>query len=178
MPKQLIFLTGKKRAGKDEIARYLTNKYNFKRLAFADHPKEIVEFCIKALNPNIDYKYYTELEKSKKVPKLNKSYRELVRGVGETFKDIFTPNIWVETVKQQFDRYDKIVVSDLRFEVELNDILSLNPTIWKIENNRLIEDNDSHLSEKGIDNKYVTHIIQNNGTFEELYEQIDNLIIK
>jgi hypothetical protein len=192
MNQQIIGITGKKFSGKDTTGEYLIDKYNYKRFAFADVIKDICKtifgFDDEQLHGN---KKETVDEYWDTTP------RELLQFIGT---DLFRnqigtvlpkigENIWVEVLKKKIiDRLknnpdEKIVVTDVRFQNELQMIKDLGGCIVRI--NRTSEINISnenssnvHISESFIDDFAVDYDILNNGSLEDLHEKIINMSTK
>ena len=104
----------------------------------------------------------------------------------EHFPEIFKDNkrtLWVKVFKNwylkkiQENPSIKIIINDVRFEHEFNMIQSLGGYIFKVERNSNFTDN--HISENELDIKEdyeFNHIFYNNGTKEELYSEITEII--
>lgn len=179
----LIGLLGHKRSGKDTFADYCNKKYDFKKKAFAQPLKDVV----KILFNFTDAQLYGE-EKELVDGKWNVSPREtlqyigtdlirnqmngLIGGIGKDF--------WLKKFEFDYknDIDSNIVVSDVRYQNEVDLIKKLGGIIIKINRNGCGGDN--HESEKKIDNIInFDYNIENNGTIEEYYKKntpiIENL---
>lgn len=187
-----ILLCGSKRSGKDTIADYLSQKYNIKHYKISQKLKD----CIKILF-NIDDNYY---ENNKELPleTWNKSIREFMQFIGtemfqykiqELLPDI-NKNFWIKSfldnkfIYNNFVKNDNnIVISDLRFLHEFNYIKkickenNLNFIVIRVNNNNNNTE-DLHISEKEYTDISYHHYINNNTTFENLYENIDQIMLK
>jgi hypothetical protein len=83
-------------------------------------------------------------------------------------------DIWILCVKNKLaDVTKKIIVSDIRFENELNMLKEFGGKIINIE--RLTEFDDKHISETL--NLYCDYKIANNGLIDELYMKCDKIFI-
>lgn len=164
-----IALAGLMRSGKDTVAEYLINRYNFKRYAFGDELK----------------RYYHELfGDSESKP------REGYQWFGQVMRQ-HKPDIWVrkcfDNIEKENNKY--IVISDLRqpneyekcqlegfilVKVECDDELRLKRILEK--NDKFDMKNLQHETESHIDNFEYDYIIKNDGSLDELYKQVDEII--
>jgi|SRR5690554_132546 len=102
-------------------------------------------------------------------------YRKLVQLVGTDVVRTINDDIWIERCEKRIDLLKKlnvsgIVVSDVRFNNEAQHILNMGGEVWQIERQGLMS--DTHSSEVGIDSKYVSKVLYNNSTIEELELQV------
>ena len=163
-----IILNGRAGAGKDTFADYLVQNYGFKKLAFADGIYEIA------------YKYFDMKIKD----------RALLQAIGEKMREI-NPLVWVNATFKEAEKYDKVVISDCRRENEYSVAIKKGflPIHIEADLNKRIEriykrdgvypvlellENESETGADGLD--FIT--VDNNGTKEELYKQIDEIMDK
>jgi hypothetical protein len=179
----VIALTGYKQSGKDTVGNYLVDNYGFVRYAFADpirevckiifdwsdeymcnHKEDIDEFW--GISPRYamqwigteGFQYY-----------LPKDVPQFAETVGRT--------IWVRKFLSWHERTQNkdVVITDMRFHHELSmlkDHISNNLVSIRV-NRDSVEPNDPHASEQDIPDLNVDWEVENDGTFEQLYEQID-----
>ena len=183
----IIGICGKKRSGKDTIADILVNTYDFKKYAFGDPIKKVAKIIFNFSEEQL----YGE-SKDLVDERWGISPREFFQKFGtdygqyyfnEQFPNILKDkprNLWVEVFHQWYenqrnnDRNLKIVISDVRFQHEIDKIKELGGYIIKVERNS-INLKDSHLSENEIDNIHMDNfnlIINNEGTKEDLFKII------
>ena len=161
-------LNGRAGAGKDTFADYLVEKYNFKKISFAFPIYEIAQ------------KYFSMEQKD----------RWLLQQIGQKMREIRS-SVWVDYAFKEANKYDKVVISDLR---QFNEgrrgleegyiLIRINTDLDKrIE--RLYKRDGIYPSLDLLENESETGAdifdyieINNNGTKEELYTQIDELIKK
>ena len=135
LPK-IILLSGPKRCGKDTLANYLKDNYNYEHLKITSKLKE----CIKLFFDLEDY----DLEEIKELtnPEWKTSPRKMMQFIGtEMFQykiQELLPNVgkkfWIKSlfnntlISKLTDTNEdyKIVISDLRFKHELEEIKNLN----------------------------------------------------
>jgi hypothetical protein len=147
----------KMRSGKDTSANYLLNKYGGTKISFAKPIYDILEFTQTTCN--------FELKKD----------REFLRWVANWAKRK-DPDIWINLALSQVQKDENYYCSDLRF---LNELDCLKKQGWicvKVVRNE-VEEKDLDQSEVELD-KYTSwdYVIENNGTLEELYDKLDDLV--
>jgi len=87
-------------------------------------------------------------------------------------------NLWVHRFRVWYEdkRDSNIVVADVRFPSEADEIRELGGILIRIDGNSKNE--DYHISEQLINEIPVDHIIENNGSIEEYHEKIKVLVEK
>ena len=147
----------KMRSGKDTSVDYLVSKYGGKRMSFA-----------KAL-----YDALFSVQNIFGLPK--EKDRKFLVTVGDWAREK-DPDIFVNIALKD---KEAIYCSDVRF---LNEFRALKSHGWKcIKINRDTGYNSSHSSECELDSMEDSqwdYIIDNNGTLEDLYNKLDNIIIE
>ncbi|MGB9848841.1 MAG: AAA family ATPase [Moorellaceae bacterium] len=172
MPVRLL-LMGKAGSGKDTAARYLVERYGFRRYAFADKLKEVA----RGLWPE-------EFEGGRKPRRLLQEFGTLVRS--------FDPLVWVRYVLREVEAggADRVVVSDGRLLDEYRACREAGFTVVRVDcppverARRLVErdgvalcpEEEAHPSEKELDTVPPDFVLDNSGGFEDLYKQIDDLM--
>ena len=165
----IIGLCGNKGHGKDTLADILVNKYNFKKLAFAD----ILKNSLKELF-DWDDKSFSHEFKENKDNYWGVSPREMCQQLGTEFlrlhckdlisskfvlptKEEYTGSFHIKRINLQVIKLLKdncnIVFSDVRFQDEVNYIKKLNGYIIKIFRPNINQNlYNNHISESEIDN--------------------------
>lgn len=181
----VIGLTGRKSAGKDTVASYLVERYDFKRLAYADALKEaaaalfqvpVSAFDYHKNNPQVRVQlvrhYDTPGIKEATEHMSNMTLRQFLQRMGtEMGREVFGKNFWVEQLQKKLkDRNGKYVITDVRFD---NEVLVCD-TIIEIVRPGLAQ--DTHASEAGLDEDLVNYIVVNNGTIDELHEKVEECL--
>lgn len=203
----LIAFAGRARTGKDTATKYLVDKYGFNRIALADPVKEAYyrldshviipvtsaealgldlnrDGYIVTLTPEVEGSqtqlFITSVqmvvnrigwEKAKTIPGIRKGLQKIGTECG---RDIHGDTCWLKIAKEAFTGKDAI--SDARFS---------NEAVFVRENGGLVvnlvrnveEQINPHASENDLCSEYYDVLIDNNGTIEELYEKLDNLIV-
>jgi|SRR5579872_5425097 len=180
----LIGITGRKRSGKDTIGEYLVKKCGFKRIAFADALKEACKIIFGFDNEQV----YGDLKENVD-DYWGHSPREILQIVGsELFRDRLPElchnihnDIWIKSVERQIRNlynqgYNKFVITDARFDNEIDFIKKFNGFTWKVIRPCLMSiDNHSntHQSEISIDNFICDYDFINDSTIANLYDKVD-----
>lgn len=169
-----IALTGKLRSGKTTVERYLVEKYNYTAFAFGDELK----------------RYAHEL-----FGKTEGKPRELYQWFGQTMRER-DPNIWA---RKCFDAISirhyngpgdfKALITDMRQPNEHERCKAEGYVIIRIiasESCRLARaqregdiftlDDLRHDTERHVDMFEVDYDIDNNGTLDDLYKQVDKIL--
>lgn len=177
---QIIGLVGRRHAGKDLVADYIKSRYGHENRKFAgamkdalvhlfDFSREQVDGDLKEVrderwgaSPRTIMQFFgTEMMQYK--------LQECLPDLGRQFavKRLFLP---MNGSQQTF------CVSDVRFPMEVDAIHERGGITIHIHRQGMLNKVDMHESEAGIDGLKCTHNVFNNGTKEELYEQIDSLM--
>lgn len=173
-----IALTGKFRAGKDAVAKYLVEKYGYTRFAFGDELKK--DF----------HRRYPEIPKD---PKPRVGYQMH----GQMMRRLLGEDIWVmkcfwrilDHLADDNPSYSDVVISDLRQPNEYERcreegffIVRVScPDELRIERalaagDEFKEEDLQHETELHIDTFDVDFEINNSGTLDELHQQIDRMM--
>jgi len=174
----IIGILGNKGHGKDTISDHLTSKYNFHKKAFAEPLKEICHILFGFNNEQL-YGNLKEIpDKYWKITPRNAMQfvgTELFRNKMSDLIPGISHNFWLECMRRQSGKYDRLVISDVRFQNEVDFIHEMNGIVIKVERGNK-ETNDVHTSESEI--LQVTNYdfyIENNSDFQTLYSKVDNL---
>ena len=182
----IIGICGKKYHGKDTVANYLVEKYGYKRIAFADPIKEICKNIFGLSNEQLYGNKKEDIDDYWKI-----SPRQLMQFIGtdlfrnntEKVMPDIGENIWIHVLVKKIsdeihkDPHARFVITDVRFENELEYIAKLNGLKIKVQRNNIIN-TDNHVSESYIDKLNVDYIINNDDTIENLNHEIDKLWIR
>lgn len=182
----IIGITGRKRHGKDTLGDHLVKNHGYTKIGFADALKdacrEIFGFSEEQLYGNL---------KEVDDPFWKTSPRKVLQYVGtELFRERISEilpevgqDIWIKVVEnkilsEQLTNPDKkYVITDVRFENELQFIKRLKGQVIKVQRDvKSIDNTCDHASETYIDSIEANFTIKNDGTLEELYEKLDTYL--
>jgi hypothetical protein len=195
----IIGICGFQSSGKDTIAELLINECGFKKLSFASALKDIVSIIfgwprdkLEGLT-NTDREWREEIDvwwsATLQIPQLSPRYVLQYFGT-ELFRNHWHPDIWVKVVEAQLNNCENIVITDCRFENEINMLIRHGGKIIHIYRHLPIWFDDYkngvnvpeatalHYSEKGWIRCYHDLEIVNDGTIGELHAQIKYIICK
>jgi hypothetical protein len=171
--------TGKARCGKDTAVNYLRDRYGVMPAAFAYPLKSMLHVGL-GLDPA---KFQTTAEKEAIIPEYGVSYRHLAQTLGTDWgRQMVNERVWLIPQETKIRRAirDNISVAynDMRFENEAAMIRAHGGVVIHVMSLResgLSDKAKAHVSESGV--KFGDHdrVLQNNGTLEEFYKQVDNL---
>lgn len=182
----IIGLNGFKGSGKDTVGAYLVEKHGFERLSFAAKLKESAA-ALFGIDPSLwevlknDISAVIEIEVNKGVTQTEDviavvTVREFLQRYGtESHRDIFGQDFWVDYALKGVDPNKNYVFTDARFENELEKIRSLNGYNVQIIRGD-VDSSDNHASEVAPPERLIDAIVYNDGTFDELYKQIDQVL--
>ncbi len=171
----IIGLSGYARSGKDTVAELLCLNYQFKRISFALPIRD----AIYTLNPYLDEKIRVSDEVEDygwDVAKSNPEMRRLLQVFGtEVGRNLFGENFWIDQAFKRADGYERVVFSDVRFPNEAHAIEQKGGEVWRINRHNHSAVN-GHTSENAMDNYLFKHVIYNDGTLDELANQVFELM--
>ncbi len=163
---RIIGLTGKKRVGKDTVARILCEQLDLVQIAFADPIREMLS----ALPIPEQYKE----NKLAPIPELRgRTYTDLMQTLGTDWgRNMIYHTIWVDMAEQARLRIPKdkagVVFSDVRYVEEARYISRIGGAIYAVEGPRGVVAN-THSSEEGLPTNHISGSIPNYGTLGELH---------
>jgi hypothetical protein len=182
---RLIGILGKSLSGKTTVTNYIVNNYGWTEKAMADPLKELCKILFLlsdnqltieeekersdprwyGCSPRTMYKYVgTEL--------FRKQLNKIMPGIGE---DVFVRHLdlWLN----QKENVSKcIIISDCRFQNEVDYLKKIGAYIIKI-NRSSTDKKDKHESENIDSIKGYDIVIENDGSLQQLYSNIDKIIL-
>lgn len=187
----LLGLCGSKGSGKSTLSEYLCSTHHFHQYALADPLKQIASvfgFSNESL-------YGTQTQKTQLHPYWNISAREFLQTFGTDIcrnqLQSKIPNmnlgktgiVWIRMMEtwvceQRKKNHHNLVVHDVRFPDEINTIKELGGVIIYIQRDTKQDEFCSHSSETSVSEDDTDHIIINNGSLEDLYSSLDDVVSK
>lgn len=171
----IIGLSGYARSGKDTVAELLVLNYGFKRLAFADGIRE----ALLVLNPILqDGHRLNELVQMYgwEVAKSKDEVRRLLQVMGtEVGRKLINEDVWVWLLFNKIKEGERIVIPDVRFPNEARMIEQQGGDVWRINRHNHTAVND-HVSEHAMDNYLFKHALYNDGTLDDLADEVFMLV--
>lgn len=181
----IIGITGLKGSGKDTAAQYFVDKYGFTRIGYADSLKEAiaalfdvpVSWLEKHKSDPRAQVAITRIYDSEQMPGCIEhasvmNLRTFMQRFGtEMGREVFGQDFWVEQLKRKMGKgvflTSKYVISDVRFnnEAPICDYI--------IEIIRPDRPKNPHVSELGLDEALISHVVINNGTIDELNKRLE-----
>jgi len=185
MKKIIVGMFGKAGSGKDTVADYICDKYNFVRMALADPLKESIKhmFCLD------DYTVYNRKAREEPLPDFPEwSVRKLFQFIGtDLMRKQFDDAFWAKLLNKRIikSQHPRIIVTDVRFPNEADYLYALSlEQKYSVSCIKVVRDGCvghdvgiiNHESEKyDLPSDYV---IENNDTFEVLYDEVDQVMYK
>ena len=174
---KIIGLLARSRSGKDTVADYIISNYksyNIVKRRLAGPIKNAVKELY-GLNDD-------DLESDTKdihIQKFNCSPREIMVQITKTVMDLsgidfFTNRLYdIIEYEHASGKPEITIIPDIRYQHDIDRIHKNNGIIIKIERNI---QNVIYSNENSIENMDADYIIVNNGSLDELYIQINNII--
>jgi hypothetical protein len=180
MSKTILGFNGVARSGKDTIGKFLVENYGFNRVAFADGVREALYALDPIIDCNSDYGYtrlgeYVDAngwEAAKEIPEV----RQLLQRMGtEVGRRMFGEDCWVRLAKRKIDKLDKVVITDVRFENELDFVQSNGGYVFQVFRPGFDSINN-HISDVMLCSEVTDGAIYNDGSIEDLKYNIAELL--
>jgi hypothetical protein len=190
----IIAITAPKGSGKDLTADYIAEKYSFKKIAYANHLKEILRRIFNFSDKEL---YGEQADKEQINGEWNISSRQAALAFGDfmrytipekypKFKEKTGSNFFVDYLINYISKSsDNFVISDVRFNNEIVELRNAFPNkkILLIRLKRTTsgfnKETDNHHSENpdNLDPNEINITIENNGTINDLYTKIHDSLI-
>ena len=167
----IIGLSGYAQSGKDSTAELLCLNYGYTRVAFADPMRQ----ALMTINPRLDS--ITRVSDMVEdygwdTAKRNPEVRRLLQVLGTDFgRKMLGDDVWINIALSGIKSEDKIVISDVRYPNEAEAIKKLSGSLWRINRHNHSAVN-GHTSEHAMDNYMFNHVIYNDGTLDDLSDEV------
>jgi rhodanese-related sulfurtransferase len=184
----IIGIVGNIGEGKDTVAEYLVSKHDFKRESFANSLKDAVSAVFgwnrillegqtsesRAWREQVDPWWAHRLNMPDLTPRL-----VLQLWGTEVARRSFHDDIWIASLENRLRQSNgNVVISDCRFPNEFSAIRNAGGIIVELaltgdlESIAILKEYKIHESEWAWYGLHVDHVIDNNGTLDELYDKV------
>ncbi|MEX5259938.1 hypothetical protein [Kocuria sp. CPCC 205263] len=187
---RLIGLHGRKQSGKDTCGDRLVVAHGYARVAFADP----LRLFLTELDPLVGVRdgrlvrlatVLAEaggdwgLLKDEARDPVHREIRTLLQKVGnEAGKAVFGETVWADRGLETARRLGgPVVFTDVRFDVEAEAITAAGGRVVHVVRPGAPAPEDPHPSEAGIDPRWITAVLVNDGTVEQLWAKVDALVL-
>ena len=185
--KKAICIVGRARSGKDTSADYIAKKLGCNKYALATPLKELVcamfEIDMETLD---DYKNEGFRLKAQRLDRetydiaeypVDVSFRHILQRCGDAQKNLFGLGVYMQKLAEKMHGEDTVVISDVRLLEEQKWLQqNVDVTFIKITRHAEIGHDSRHRTEVETDKLKYDYLIDNNGTIEELYAEIDAIL--
>lgn len=179
----VIGLIGRKRTGKDTLARRLVERHGFTRVAFADTLKALA----RAVDPII-HTYPDSVGGAPYVVRLSEAldelgedgvkdvypeYRRFLERHGVASRELLGAEVWCAAgVRRILAVRGPVIVTDVRFPNEAEAIRKRGGYLVRVERAGLPDDGDTHPSEVALDGYPVNLVLHNDGPLESFIDAV------
>lgn len=176
----IIALVGKRRVGKDVVAKYLETMHGFTHVKVAHKLKETIKVMFDLQDENVESSIKDDVD-----DRYGVSPRQIMQFVGTEIGQFklqeLLPNIgrtfWIKSLCNYMKNKSKnFVISDIRFIHEVKELYDnfSNVLVLKIERDTGFT--DSHISEQECNNIIAQYTLTNNSDINALYMQIETIL--
>jgi hypothetical protein len=177
---KLFLISGKKFCGKDTMANYLVDNFDFKRFAFADKLKEKSVELVKLLGGDISLKDFHDPVKKDEpihIPIIGPiARRKILQDFGTQLIRGWCDSYWVELVLDDIIHNSSgknVCITDCRFDNEIDNVvarMNIDFEIYTVRIKRNTGSQDFHASEVGLDHladNAFDFVLDNNSSIED-----------
>lgn len=164
-------------SGKSTTAKYLKYFYRAEIVPLASPVKGLgIEFLMNFGYSREEAEDLCFNRKEFIIPQINKSVRYILQTIGtEWGRNCIKQSLWVDIMLEKIKLKNRAVIDDVRFPNEADAIKSVGGLMWKVIRPSLSLC-EAHASEGALDSYEFDCVIFNDGSINELYRQIDQLI--
>lgn len=175
----ILGLTGYAQSGKDTVANILVEQFGFTRVAYADKLKEL----LMRQNPTVvvdgEPKELATLvaDSDWDTAKQNVEVRALLQRTGQGARETLGDSIWLNGLSLKLVELGyqpgsmNVVISDVRYPNEIAGTTDM----WRVSREGVGPVND-HDTERLLETIPVSHVIENNGTLDDLYQKVSDAL--
>lgn len=180
-----IGLAGKSGSGKDLIADYIGERYNYQKIAVADAIREEV-------NTYIQYTLAREAARQDFPPTFSlvlnafknavwdkpttPEMRVMLQWWGTEFRRSVDPHYWTNRLAERLKNEDSIVISDIRTPEEMVVVREAGGEIWFVERPGIGSVGiERHYTEVALEGATYDRVIVNDSTIDDLKQKVSEL---
>lgn len=171
----IIGFTGFKGAGKDSAAKALISA-GYENVKFAGALKAMFRALLHYVGTPSGVAEDMIEGSLKEAPcqlLCGKTPREFMQLLGTEFgRNLIGEDFWVRAAMQRASGFDRVVITDVRFPNEASAIFEADGEVYHVRGQDVANEFSAHASEQYIDDLEVTGYIHNDGTLEDLNEEI------
>ena len=160
----MLGILGRKGSGKDLIADYISLHHNYQKISFAMPLKHGAQHLFGLTHSQVNENFKDVID-----IRYNKTPRELLQWLGtDVFRKQLQDDFWIKRAMHDINL--PVVISDVRFQNEVDEIRRRNGIIIKVVRPGIPLDE----KENNIDVvRNVDFILLNNSSVESLYRRLD-----
>ena len=172
---RVIGITGRARSGKTTVTEWIVTAHQFEPYAFAAPLKNALRAIFNLTEEQMDGE-----EKEQILNWLGCSPRFLMQSLGtEWGRNTVRQDLWIKLAERWLESVPRyvpgVVFSDVRFDDEANFVRQHGGILIHVSRSAAPKVNP-HESERGVRFEDGDFILPNNGTLDELYERVDDLV--
>ena len=182
----IIGITGYAGSGKDTVGRYLVKHYKYKQYAFADPIKEGIMKMFLMTTDQLWGERKNMIDERYGI-----SPRQLLQYIGTDMAQLELPknypffdatigrNLWSKRFEYEKEKNPNVnyVITDLRFPHEEEMIRRNEGIIFRVNRDSVVPKEPVHESESYVFTMTADYEIDNNGSFEDLENLINDIMI-
>lgn len=168
----IIGINGVSGSGKDTVGDYLRKKDYFEKFSFAAKMKKFTYDLFKYIGVKFAYLYDKDRSLRKEVITEDKTVIDYWIAVGNSMRAI-DPEVWIHPLKEVTEKFDNVVVTDMRFPNEAQAIKDLGGFTLLVL--REGSGDKRATMDKLLGDWKFDAVIHNDGTLEDLHKKIDEV---
>jgi predicted kinase len=170
---QLIALCGRSGAGKDVVASRLVEVHGFRRIAVADHLKEVMKVAFNVSNDQLWGEGRNVVD-----DRWGLTPRAMYQQLGDALRNIHPESLlqgWTRQVREALATGAGVVVPDVRMPAEAEVVRGLRGSMWRVlrKGTRLEGAASGHITETASEGFVVDVQIDNDASIDALHAIVD-----